>query len=188
MDIQLIIGISSFITSIGTLAAVIVAIKMFSVAKKSFLKDHERRKKQSTIELYNEISNNSSGPLRLAISDALKESHTEITYKPILPDDPIWTNNPELRIKLMKYCRNMERLAVGIRIGVYDYKTFCSIAGNSTADLFLQIRRLLDKMGPVNNYRNDFCIEYRKLCNDLVKKLYIDEETKDDNTLINLMS
>ena len=57
MYIQILNGIVNLITSIGTLAALIVAIKMFHIAKRTLIADHERRKKQSTIEYYNEISN-----------------------------------------------------------------------------------------------------------------------------------
>ena len=128
MDAQMIIGIASLITSLGTIAAVTVAIialctakktlhiaeKQFRIAEKSFLADHKRRKKQITIEFYSELSKNATVPLRRAISKALGEKMIEYSYKPIRPDDPMWIDNIDLQHEFLTYCRSMERFAVGI--------------------------------------------------------------------------
>ena len=84
MDIQIIIAISGLIASIGTIAAVLIA-------RKSLLADHERRKKQATIEFCSNISNISNTetvPLRTEIK---KSFGNDYGYNQIHPSDERWT-------------------------------------------------------------------------------------------------
>ena len=173
MEINMSLVIIDFIASIGTLGAFIVAINMFRVTKKSFIMDNERLKKQSTIEYYNEISESTCIPLRLAIIGALKESIANYSYKTILPSDQIWIENYDLKSKCFSYCRKMERFAVGIKLDIYDYETFYNIAGETTAQLFQQIEKLIEKDGYTSSYKTEFCNEYIILCRKLVAKLYL---------------
>ena len=188
MDAQLFIGIATLLTSVGTIAAVIVALKAVNVAKKSFVADHLRRKQQATIEYYNELSNNITVPLRNEISVALGETHYQISYTPIMPDSQIWKENRDLQIKVVKYCRNMERFAVGIKLGVFDFDTFYYIAGQSTAELFEQIHNLVNNTIITNRHKAQFCTEYVNLCEKLIKRYHTEssEDKISKNSLNNL--
>jgi len=165
MDAQILIGIASIITSVGTLLAVLVAIKSFNVAKKSFLADHERRKKYATIEFYNIISNTASIPLRQAICEALGETLGAYSYRQIRPDDAVWLNSPDLQTKFITYCRQMERFATGVEIGIFDFDTFDRFSGKQTAMLFEQIKPLIED----RNSKRVFCVEFQKFYVDLLK-------------------
>ena len=157
-------NVSNLITYITALAALIISIK-------SFIADHDRRKKQSTIEYYNKISSEACGPLRKAIMKELKETLINYSYRTIMPDDKIWKKNKKLQKKCFKYCRFMERFAVGIKLNIYDYKTFFNIAGTTTAKLFQQIQYLINEDFHSNFQSYIFCVEYKNLCGKLLKQI-----------------
>jgi|GEM_PF-3621368 len=165
MDFQMISGISSLITSIGTFAAVIVAINMFVITKNSIIEENRRHKKQSTIEYYNTLSNDAVPPLMEALSKALGKSETEIIERTIIPTDQLWIEYPGLKSRVIYYCRCMERFAVGIEIGIFDYDTFYAFSGKTVACLFLQIRNILNKIEPTN-----FCAKYKLFCEKLLNE------------------
>jgi hypothetical protein len=158
MDIQMVIGIASLITSIGTIAAVLVA-------RQSFIADHERRKKQVTIEFYNNISNNYTIPFREELRKVFGEDYYHHT---IQPEEDKWKNNPDLQIKFRYYCRNMERLAVGIAIGVFDFDTFNRLAGKTNAMLFNKIEQLIEAKR--NSIGLRFCEEFERFYLELKLK------------------
>jgi len=164
MNMQLLIGDSGLITSGATIATLVYATL-------SFLHAHERQKKQSTIEFYDKISAGAGSSLRQAISELLDEYPIELSYKTISPNDPKWIRDHNLQTKLLRYCRYMERLAVGIKIKVYDEKTFYSIAGLPTILLYRQIEKLLDTVDP-SNKDDKFSSEYRILCEKLSIRYY----------------
>jgi len=68
----------------------------------------------------------------------------------------------------------MERFAVGINIGVFDFDTFNRFAGDSTSKLFEQIKPLIDNHRR-KNHDYEFCAEfyilYSKLVAEQPKKL-----------------
>ena len=161
MGFQMIIAIASLITSVGTILAVLIA-------RKSFLADHERRKKQATIEFYSQLSLDATVPLRKAISKALNQKYGESTYKQIHPDSPEWENNEELQIAFIYYCRCMERFAVGISNGVFHFETFNSFSGWQTALLFEQIKPLIEYYDEKNKKHN-LCKEFKTFYNDLLQ-------------------
>jgi len=166
MDIQMLIAIASLITSIGTIAAVLIAKKAFHIAEKSFRADHERRKKQVTIEYYNNIFITATIPLRQELRKAFGENY----YKHrILPDDEKWKENTVLYDRVITYCRSMERFAVGISIGVFDFDTFNRFSGKTTVMLFEQIQPIIEEKRKIMDY-NAYCEEFQSLYLDLSRK------------------
>ena len=96
---HLLIGVSSLITSIGTLA-------VFFIALVSLIADHLRRKRQFTIEFYNII---------LYENDAfLYEIDEEPLAIATIKSDKILEKN------VAKYLSSLERLAVGVSTNIYD--------------------------------------------------------------------
>jgi len=164
-DIKITLDISGLVACIIAFTALIITIK-------SFIADHDRRKKQSTIEYYNKILTETCGPLRDAIRKALKEPLNNYSYRTIMPYDKIWKKKHDLQKKCFKYCRYMERFAVGIKLRIYDYKTFFNIAGVTTAKLFQQIQYLINENRHTDYREFIFCTEYKKLCRKLLKQLF----------------
>jgi len=169
MDYKMIFGDSGILLNILTLAALIVIIIMLFITKRSITKDHERRKKQATIEYFNRTSNNTSGPLRIAMSEALNESLIEFSHRTSLPDESIWKENQELQIALLRYLRYMERFSVGIKLKIFDFETFYYAAGKETLELYLLIKNVLNTIGPI---KNKFCPEYKLLYQEILVRYY----------------
>jgi len=166
MDIQMLIAIASLITSIGTIAAVLIAKKAFRIAEKSFFIDHERRKKQVTIEYYNSIFNTATIPLRQELRKAFGENYYIHRFQ---QNDEKWKENTVLYDKVITYCRSMEKFAVGISIGVFDFDTFDRMSGKTTVMLFEQIKPLIVEKRKTMDY-NAYCEEFQSLCLNLLRK------------------
>lgn len=108
-----------------------------------FRADHERRKKQSTIEFYNDINKES-----FWLTDHISKNFGQkpLAYDAIMKDD-------ELRQSVKRYLSLMERFAVGIECGVYDLHVFNEIAGSSTAKKYRQLHNYIDEVRGKTDYR-----------------------------------
>jgi hypothetical protein len=159
--IQLGLLIADLVASIGAILAV-------WIARKTFLADHERRKKQSTIEFYHTISNGAGLPLR----DLIHKVYGSLTT--ITPNDEKYKETPELREKTRSYFRNMERLAVGINCGIYDFEVFYRLSGEPTVQLFKALLPLIEDRRKATDAVT-FCIEFEKLCSELSKRKQMGE-------------
>jgi len=82
MNCQMIFGNSGLIINITSILTMIFIILTFFVAWISLYSDHDRRKKQATIEYFQKYNSNASGPLRMAICKALHEKPIDITNRP----------------------------------------------------------------------------------------------------------
>jgi len=150
--IQIVMVITGLLSSLSTIAAVLLA-------RKSFLANHERTKKQATIEYYTTTSNDAALPLQRAIMPIMGY---EREYKQIRPDDAIWIENINgFRDKFFFFCRAMERFAVGINIGVFDFETFDRLSGQATVRLYKQLEALIENVR--KSEISDFCNEFSLL-------------------------
>ena len=161
MVVQILLSIASLVTGVGTIVAV-------CIARKSFLADHERRKKQATIEFYTQLSKEATVPLRKAICEALNETLVNYSYKQIHHSSSEWLDNENLQVRFTSYCRYMERFAVGISNGVFDFDTFNSFSGKPTAMLFEQIKPLIEYHDDKNK-KHSLCQEFITFYYDLIK-------------------
>jgi hypothetical protein len=162
--------IVDFIASVGAILAVLIA-------RKTFLADHERRKKQSTIEFYHNISNGSGLPLRDLINKVYGNLETMTTT------DPKYQANPELKAKTRSYFRNMERLAAGINLGVYDFEVFYRLSGEPTIQMYKALQPLIEDRRKATD-ATSFCTEFENLYHELIKRKQMGEsyykKKKDD--------
>ena len=186
---QILIGIASIITSVGTIFAVILAMRSFILAKKSLeiakqslFADHERRKKQATIEFYDRINKNATAPLRRAIDELMNFPAGENNYAPLNPDNPKIKGNFDFHFILVHYCRHMERFAVGIKLNVYDFQTFYFLSGEPTRKLYEQIRPLIFGKRTIEYALN----EYKNLCDRLLEDHKKHQDSKTTNYNSNL--
>jgi len=117
-------SISDLVTAIAAVVGVIGAII-------AFIADHERRKKQATIEFYHLIERE--------FVDALDIIEKKFPQNEVINERDIKHNAPLLNAITM-YLSYMEDLAVGINTKVYDIHVFDRLAGACTIDWFDKLR------------------------------------------------
>jgi len=108
-------------TNIGTFIGAIAAVV---IAWRTMRADHERRKKQATIELTS------------------------------------WIDDDKLQQNSLVYCNKMDRLAISIEIGVYDFNTYCRVFGVTTIKLYDQLKPFIEENRKTNQ---KFCKEFENL-------------------------
>jgi hypothetical protein len=135
--------ISTIIANTALTAGVVVAVVQLSGLRASnqlqrevFLADHERRKKQATIEFTHRVLEERRAVSGL-ITNAFGADH-------INPGDPRYSENPELKSAVLRYLNLMERISVGINIGVYDLHTFSRITGRATSRFFRRLTPIIE--------------------------------------------
>ncbi|WFF71813.1 DUF4760 domain-containing protein [Proteiniclasticum sp. QWL-01] len=131
---------STLIANICVCVGVIVAVRQFDLTKKSFIADHERRKKQSTIEFYGHLKI-VSYELDRILEEFLKD--IRITNELMINAD----SNPKVKEALeaiRDYLDLIEGFSVGINTEVYDLSIFMRIAGRSTTNKYEKLKEYID--------------------------------------------
>jgi len=156
--------ISSFTVVVGVVIAIMQLRKMQSgnnLQQKSFLADHERRKKQSTIEFTYQV-------LEERIK-ATKSINKAFPNKEVVNvNSRAYTENLEdVRGAISRYLNLMERISVGINIGVYDLDTFMRITGVATINFYKRIEPIILEKRKVANRSSLYC-DFEKLVKDMM--------------------
>jgi hypothetical protein len=132
----------------------IVLILQLRTMIKNSKADHERRKKQATIEFYNHTGNERNNLLDQIINVCKVEEGSDMLNT------------------IKGYLANMERLAVGINTGIYDITVFDRMAGNFTIRTYDRLREIIDsrrKVGCAPYLFSDFeklVLDLKKLRNE----------------------
>lgn len=121
------------ITSIATIVGAVLIIFQLKQSDKIAFAEHERQKKQSTIEFFNKI-NEETSTLRREVRVALDKSPGSID-----------SFNTETSQMLRRYLTLMEHFCVGITTGVYDLGVLFLLAGSSIIELYDQIECFIQK-------------------------------------------
>jgi len=136
-NIELVTGI---IANISVVVGVVIAIMQLykmrisnEQQKQTFIADHERRKKQSTIEFYNEI-NKETVTMRSLISD---KSQSGIISIDVIEGDA------KLVTSIKRYLSLMERFSVGVNTNVYDIGVFDRVSGAATVKTYYKLREYI---------------------------------------------
>lgn len=137
MDIQWIIAIATCVGVFITLVGVVVAVWHIRA-------NHERRKKQATIEFYHIIDDHCTESLRQI--DKKFPRNNVISVSDIESDK---SGDDTLRA-IKKYLYHMECLSVGINTKVYDIFVFERMAGNFTVRWFDRLKEV------IISFRKDF--------------------------------
>ena len=133
-------ALSGIAANLAVIAGVVVAVMQLRKMRisndqqeQTFLADHERRKKQSTIEFYNEI-----------------DRETVVMKTLIYKKDPrgvinvdVIGSDAELAASIKRYLSLMERFAVGVNTNVYDIGVFDRIAGGATVKTYYKLREYI---------------------------------------------
>lgn len=121
------------LASIATIVGAVLIIFQLKQSDKIAFAEHERQKKQSTIEFFNKI-NEETSTLRREVRVALEKS-----------PDVIDSFNAETSQMLRRYLTLMEHFCVGITTGVYDLGVLFLLAGSSIIELYDQIECFIQK-------------------------------------------
>ena len=114
--------IESFCVIIGV---IFVAIQIRQQAKIAQA-DHDRQKKQSTIEFYDSISSDSYQLLDNMNGKPDKKNSADLLWKNII-----------------RYLSKLERLAVGVASDIYDFEILCLISGRFLSEQYERFEKYI---------------------------------------------
>jgi len=129
-----ILTISTICSNVAVFVGGVVAIWQLFVMNKSFKADHERKKKQSTIEFYNNIKEK--------YFESLELIDEKFPNDEVLNINDIRDNN-DLQKAIRNYLYHMEELSVGIEAGIYDIAIFEKISGVYTTRWFERLKEVI---------------------------------------------
>lgn len=162
-----IIKISTIITnlflSIGTIIAIFQLIQMKKsniLQSKSVMADHDRRKKQSTLEFYSEIYPYLS-ECRTKIADIFENGY-------VTPDNIKYKENTDIQKIIYEYLVIIERFAVGVNSGIYDINIFSKTSGKVVSDMYKKLSPIIEEMRISQNYPEMFN-DFEKMSKDVEK-------------------
>lgn len=126
--------------------------------------DYYRNKKQSTIEFYNLISTES-----YKLYDEMGEDNIDLT---------IIYKDADLEKSISRYLGRLERLAVGINSGIYDFKTLDKMCGQYLIERYKQFENYINEKRESGVY--PYCYkEFQKLVERIVKDRQKHSKEKD---------
>lgn len=133
----------------------IIVIYQSIMMRKTFFADHERRKKQATIEFVTSLRN-MSWPLEIELINIFGESVPETTLV-----------SPQENSKINRYLSIYNQLATGVNIGVHDYDIVRRLMGG-------HIKAIYKKFEPyISSRRNEnfptYAIELEDLMNRILE-------------------
>ncbi|MCL1873360.1 MAG: DUF4760 domain-containing protein [Clostridiales bacterium] len=125
------------IESIFVIVGVIFIFVQIRQQTKISRADHDRRKKQSTIEFYNVLSSESYPFLDEMIGRKLNL--------------PTVNADKALRKSVIRYLSRLERLAVGIATDVYDFDVLCIMSGRYLLKKYAQFKEYIEEAREVKD-------------------------------------
>lgn len=162
-----IVDISTIITNLFLAVGVIIAVFQLIQMKKSnllqtqsMMADHERRKKQSTLEFYTNIYPHLS-ELRTKITDTFGSEY-------ITPNDSRYANDINIQKTVYEYLVIIERFAVGVNTGIYDIGIFVNTSGKVVSDMYKKLSPIINEMRLTQNYPEMFS-DFEKMSKEVEK-------------------
>jgi|GEM_PF-1018565 len=142
--LDILVSITVIASNIAVVVGIIIAILQLQKMKasndlqqKSILADHERRKKQSTIEFAYQVLEE-----RIVATDQINKVFKNQEVVNVTAQEYI-NNVNGVRKAISRYLNLMERISVGINIGVYDRDTFMRITGRLTIRFYKRIEPVI---------------------------------------------
>jgi len=128
------------------------------LALKSFLADHERRRKQATIEFTHKI---------MLLRQPLLRQIEHIFKKDVINvSDSRYANDVDLQWSIRDFLSIMERMATGVNIGVYDLNVYTLITGTATINTYKMLSPVIDYARHSDNNPNLY-IQYENLVGNI---------------------
>lgn len=164
-----IIQIISIIANIFVIISVIVAARQLYLNREIAKMDFERRKKEATISFTYEILERVRN-LREIIDNEYDEEPVKIEE---------YQANPKMQDVIREYLDIMERIAVGINAGVYDFDIYRRICGTSTAMYWKQLSHVVENRRK-ELQRPNIYIEYERLVDRVILENKLQQDHKGD--------
>jgi hypothetical protein len=127
--LQCVLDYFSLAESVFVIIGVFLIIKQIKQQTKISRADHDRLKKQSTIEFYNALSTESYQFL-----DNIKGK--TLDYASVNHDE-------KLRKNVIRYLSRLERLAIGVASDVYDFQVLCLMSGRYLTKKYNQFEKYI---------------------------------------------
>lgn len=162
-----IVEVSTIVTNIFlSVGAVITVFQLIQMKKsnilqsKSLMADHERRKKQSTLEFYSDIYPYLS-EFRTKITDIFGNGY-------VTPDDVRYIQDKDIQQMIYEYLVIIERFAVGVNSGIYDINVFAKTSGKVVSDMYKKLSPIIENMRITQNYPEMFN-DFEKMSKDVLE-------------------
>ncbi len=162
-----IVEVSTIVTNIFlSVGAVITVFQLIQMKKsnilqsKSLMADHERRKKQSTLEFYSDIYPYLS-EFRTKITDIFGNGY-------VTPDDVRYIQDKDIQQMIYEYLVIIERFAVGVNSGIYDINIFAKTSGKVVSDMYKKLSPIIENMRITQNYPEMFN-DFEKMSKDVLE-------------------
>lgn len=169
VQLQNVANIFSILSSLAVIISAFIAVAQLMKMRKSnelqeqeaklsrlnFLADYTRKRRQSTIDFYNEINQETKGLIDRVI--VYKES---LSLKRVLKDK-------NLHRDVRRYLSLMERFSVGIRSYMYDLQIFDRMQGKTTLIMFEALKPYIEY---IDDSRGEyFYSDYKWLMSSLIE-------------------
>jgi hypothetical protein len=122
------------ITALVAIVTAIITIWQLKLMREGFKADHERRRKQVTIEFYRSIRDECAG--------FMKQINEKFPNGKVINACDVKNDMAILKI-IREYLSRMEILSVGVNINIYDIATFDRMAGASTIRSFERLKEVI---------------------------------------------
>lgn len=151
--IDFIIKIINIIQAISVIGGVIIALI-------SLFLDHKRRRCQTTLEVYIEVSEQTI---------RWRNKITDIFSNQIIdPNDSRYIEDKELQSTIIHFLSLCEQISVGINFNVLDLRVFMRIAGKTYIGWYERLKPVIEKLRKED--RPTICRDFEKLVNEMVEK------------------
>jgi hypothetical protein len=128
--------ITQILCNLSIIVGLVVAIWQLRLMKKGIYADHERRKKQATLEYCQEFNEKCN-----EFFEQIDEN--ENLRGKVLNVCDVETNG-KMQNAIRQYLSLMEKLAIGVNVGIYDLAVFDKIVGHKTVRRFERIKEAID--------------------------------------------
>jgi len=152
MDIDTIKVVIAAASAVATALMVVAVFFQIRIANKTLLADHERRRKQATVEFVSKLRE-SSWPLEVELRREFQDEVINISGI-----------NPEREVTVGRFLSLVEQLSTGVNVGVFDFDVLARLMGNHLITMH-------DKLGPyikmkrekIPTYSNEYSALTRRL-------------------------
>ena len=127
-------SISVLVVAVATVVGLVFIILQLRIAAASFMADHERRKKQATIDYVREVR-----PLYTKCRRVIDERYgiDVLSDKDV---EEIVTENGEIRNNLKEILTQVEFIAIGVKTGVFDKDLWYRMSGAYMVRIYHRFR------------------------------------------------
>jgi len=151
-------SITIITSNIAVVVGIVIAILQLQkmqvsndLQQREFLADHERRKKQATIEFSHQVLEE-----RAKAAEKINAIFKDGAVINVSAQDYI-DDLDDVRGSITRYLNLMERISVGINTGVYDLSIFMRITGYATVTFYKRIEPVISERRRESQRQTMYC-------------------------------